>query len=207
MNMQATVAPAAVRGSQALSRLLEYGDVHRILDVGSGAGEQAAIMRAAGRDVVTVSLESPADYVGDYQTADFPGSFDAVWVSHVLEHQPNVNMFLRTCFSDLRDDGVLAVTVPPMKDEIVGGHLTVWNAGLLLYNLILAGFDCRNARVSAPYSSGPGYPPYNISVIVRKRRADLPMLRCDAGDIERLAEFFPCPARQGFDGRLPEINW
>lgn len=208
MNMQTPATIAPVRGSEALARLIEYRDAQRILDVGSGTGEQAAIMRAAGRSVVTVSYEPPADHVCDYVgNSEIGGDFDAIWASHVLEHQPNVNLFLRQCFRDLRVDGVLAVTVPPMKQEVVGGHLTCWNAGILLYNLIIAGFDCRDARVSPLYSSGPGYPPYNISVIVRKREAPLPSLRFDSGDIERLAEFFPCPVAQGFDGRLGGISW
>ena len=102
---------------------------------------------------------------------------------------------------------LLAITVPPWKPQIVGGHMTAWNAGLLLYNLVVAGFDCSEARVSSVYASGPGYPPYNISVMVRKKAAHLPALRMDAGDIERLATFFPMPVAQGFSGELPAINW
>lgn len=208
MNAQTGLTAISVRGSEALARLMAYRDVHRVLDVGSGSGDHARIMRAAGMQVVTVSYESPADHVCDYVgNREIGGGFDAIWASHVLEHQPNVGAFLRQCFRDLRDDGVLAVTVPPAKPEIVGGHLTTWNAGLLLYNLIVAGFDCREASVSGCYSSGPGYQPYNISVIVRKRPAVLPQLRFDNGDIERLAQFFPCPVQQGFDGRLSEIRW
>jgi SAM-dependent methyltransferase len=208
MNAHISAPMMSVRGSEALARLLQYRDVHRALDIGSGAGDHAKIMRSAGRQVITVSLEAPADHVCNYiGNREIGGGFDAIWASHVLEHQPDVGAFLRQCFRDLRSDGVLAVTVPPAKPEIVGGHLTTWNAGLLLYNLILAGFDCREARVSPVYSSGPGYPPYNISVIVRKRAAELPTLRMDAGDIERLRAFFPMPARQGFDGRLEAINW
>lgn len=206
MNAHSTFA---VRGSEALSRLmLDYVDVHRVLDIGSGTGEHASILRGAGKTVVTVSYEPPADHVCDYVgNREIGGGFDAIWASHVLEHQPNVGAFLRQCFRDLRDEGVIAITVPPAKPEIVGGHLTTWNAGLLLYNMILAGFDCREARVSNCYSSGPGYPPYNISVIVRKRQANLPALRFDQGDIERLAGFFPCPVSQGFDGRLSALKW
>lgn len=209
VHVRTPIDVGSVRGSQALSRFLGYDDISRVLDIGSGAGEHARIMRGAGRNVVTISLEAPADIVEDYCIGrpDRAGNFDGIWASHVLEHQPNVGRFLRLCFRDLRDDGVLAVTVPPAKHGLVGGHLTTWNAGLLVYNLIVAGFDCRDARVSEVYSSGPGYPPYNISVIVRKRAAVLPALRMDAGDIQRLAAFFPCPVSQGVDGRFPAIGW
>jgi len=32
-------------------------------------------------------------------------------------------------------------------------------------------------------------------------------LNCDAGDIERLAKFFPVPVRQNCDGRDCIANW
>lgn len=203
------VRVGACRGSEALARLLGCPDTYRVLDIGSGSGEQAAIMRAAGRDVWTVDIAGPADHVGDFMAwAGGPTGFDAVWACHVLEHQPNPGAFLQACRRRLRPGGLLAVTVPPLKDEIVGGHVTLWNAGLLLYHLILAGFDCRAARVGT-YASGPGFPPYNISVLVRRpvEPIALPALRMDRGDIETLAPFFPIPVAHGFDGRLPDIAW
>lgn len=198
-----------VRGSEALIRLMGYDDVRRVLDIGSGAGEHAAFMRRADREVFTVDLQPPADLVGDFMDwrAGMFG-FDAVWCCHVLEHQIDVGAFLAACLRRLRPGGVMAVTVPPMKHEIVGGHVSLWNAGLLLYRLVLAGFDCREARVGT-YASGPGYPPYNVSVIVRKplEPIRLPELRMDRGDIEALAHFFPVPVAQGFDGRLGDVRW
>lgn len=190
-----------MRGQQALDRLLsDYPDVRTILDIGSGSGHHAKLMREAGKSVTTNSLIEPADHVGNYLNQRFSDPFDAIWASHVLEHQPNVGDFLRKCFSDLRDEGVLAITVPPAKHAVVGGHLTIWNAGLLLYNLIVSGFDCHKARVSGIYG-------YNISVIVCKHAANLPSLNYDQGDIERLCRFFPIPVQQGFDGRLQPTNW
>jgi SAM-dependent methyltransferase len=202
-------APITAFGSEPLVRLMEYDDVKRVLDIGSGAGTQARILRESGREVTTVSIIPPADFVGDYLSLMIPGDpWDAIWASHVLEHQPNPGLFLRHCHKDLRDGGVLVITVPPAKHNIVGGHLSLWNAGLLLYHLIVAGFDCRAARVSGCYVGGhDDGVPYNLSVIVRKVNAVLPPLVCDNGDIERLAQFFPLPARQDFDGRLAPINW
>lgn len=181
----------------ALNACLGLG-ARTALDIGSGDGWHAARLRSAGVSVTTISLQAGADIVGDYLKADC-GRHDLVWASHVLEHQPNPGLFLRKCFSDLNDGGWLCVTVPPMKGEIVGGHVTLWNAGLLLYNLILAGFDCREARVKT-YG-------YNITVLVQKREAKLPVLAMDFGDIEALSEFFPLPVRNGFDGNIEELNW
>ena len=182
----------------AFDKLMRLSDIVTILDIGSGGGQHAKRMRAAGKKVTTISLTPPADYIGDY--LDFPDSrFDAIWASHVLEHQPNVGRFLEKCFADLRDDGVFAVTVPPLKHAVVGGHLNLFNAGTLVYNLIVAGFDCSKASV--------GTYGYNISVIVRKKKAELPKLAFDSGDINKLSDFFPKPVGEGFDGQHFTVNW
>lgn len=185
---------------EAIKKVLTL-DFTTVLDIGSGGGDHADRFRNEGKQVTTIDLRSKkADYQADYLKFKVKlKPFDCVWASHVLEHQPNPNQFLKKCFSDLKDGGILAVTVPPLKHEIVGGHVTLWNAGLLLYHLILAGFDCRDAMVKA-YG-------YNISVIVRKVKADLPELMMDCGDIEKLKEFFPFNAYHGFEGRISEVNW
>jgi SAM-dependent methyltransferase len=193
---------------QALVRLVrDYQDVKTILDVGSGAGHHADLLRREGKEVTTINLSPPADYVGDFLRFKREVGWDAIWASHVLEHQPNVGMFLKHAFNLLRDDGVFAVTVPPMKHAVVGGHLAMFNAGILVYNLIIAGFDCARARVSPLYPNVPGEWPYNISVIVRKKEAKLPQLDMDAGDIEKLAAFFPFPVHQDFNGRDVQNGW
>ena len=172
---------------KAVNYLWEFNSV---LDIGSGNGVHATHFRDLNKHVTTVSLEPPADYVGDYLGLEF-GQHDLVWASHVLEHQPNVNLFLKKCFTDC--GRYFCVTVPPLKHQIVGGHVSLWNGGLLLYNLVLAGWDCSKAKV---ISDG-----YNLSVLVEKRQAALPQLSMDHGDIGRLAKFFPVPVDEGFDGR------
>ena len=187
-----------MRANQCLDRFLQYSDIKTVLDIGSGDGEHAKLMTANGKKVTTISLIEPADIIGDYVELAVE-KVDGIWLSHVLEHTLNPQIFLQKCFHDLRENGVLAVTVPPLKHNVVGGHVNLFNAGILLYRLILAGFNCKNARVG---SYG-----YNISVLVRKQFASLPILNMDHGDIEKLQEFFPIDVRQGFDGRLLNINW
>lgn len=188
-----------MRGHEALERLLRLDGVATVLDIGSGTGEHAEAMRAAGKTVTTISMQPPADVVGDFLKVEVPGEYDAIWASHVLEHQTSPGAFLRKCKENLKPGGWLAVTVPPLKHEIVGGHVGLWNAGLLLYQLILAGFDCRNAKV--------GTYGYNISVIVQNSDIVLPALAHDEGDVAKLSGFFPVPVSEPFDGRIPDVNW
>ena len=179
---------------------LKTMDFNTVLDIGSGDGTHAEAFRILGKDVTTISMIEPADHVGDYSRMYFNNTFDCIWASHVLEHQLNINNFLYSCYCDLKDGGILAVTVPPYKPNIVGGHLTLWNAGLLLYNLILAGFDCSEAMVKT-YG-------YNITVIVRKKAGHSHAQLCyDKGDIEKLAHLFPMEVEQGFNGNIDEVNW
>lgn len=184
-------------GNQALDRFLSYKP-ELVLDIGSGPLWHAGIMRAAGLTVKTLDMNHEADIQCDYLTRHFnPGAFDGIWCCHVLEHQRNPGQWFDKMYYDLREGGMLAVTVPPAKDEIVGGHVSVWNEGLLLYHLILAGFDCSQARVGR-YS-------YNISVIVQKRTVSLPVLKSDYGDIEALSDYFPVEAFHGCT--IESVNW
>lgn len=192
-----------ILAKEALELLISKYQFKTVLDIGSGPGYHAEIFRKHGKEVVTIDLNSeygvkPA-ILANYINYKFAEPFDLIWCSHVLEHQLNVNLFLRKIWKDLHLNGIFAITVPPMKPEIVGGHVTIWNAGLLLYNLILAGFDCSNCMVKK-YE-------YNISVIGRKKYAKLPKLRMDLGDIEKLAPFFPLPVEQDFNGNIIELNW
>jgi SAM-dependent methyltransferase len=182
--------------------LVKTLDFTTVLDVGSGGGEHAEGFKEAGKIVTTISLADGADIKANYMTHQFDNQFDCIWASHVMEHQLNVGNFINKMEHDLKDNGILAVTVPPLKHNIVGGHLTLWNAGLVLYNLVINGWDCSEAMVKT-YG-------YNISVIVRKKMIDLPdNLHYDSGDIEKLAQFFPkqIGAKQRFDGRIDECNW
>lgn len=187
----------SINAKEALEacRSLEFSTV---LDVGAGDGVHAAFFREMGKDVKTCDLKD-ADYVGKYTSLSMPQKFDLIWCSHTLEHQPNVLSFLTKVRMDLKEGGYFVVTVPPLKHDIVGGHVSLWNAGLLLYNLVLAGFDCSKAKVK---THG-----YNISVIVQYKPIELPELKMDFGDIEVLSEFFPFDAKNGFNGNIEELNW
>ena len=192
----------------ALERVIEMSS-GTLLDVGSGPGEHALRFAEAGIDVTAIDIvdNCPAhDRINfiqsNWDSQGFVGTFDIVWCSHVLEHQLNVNDFLLWLKDSLKDDGILAITVPPMKHEIVSGHYTVWNAGLLVYNLVMAGFDCKEAQI---LSYG-----YNISVIVMKKEIHLPELKYHYGDISNMKEFFPKHTvfvGDTFFGDIQQTNW
>jgi SAM-dependent methyltransferase len=209
--------PTAQFAYVALEQLVAHEKFHTVLDIGCGAGEHAAYLLEHGKRVTAVDLGGSPYFaqrdrriqvaLGDFISMQFSEPFDCVWASHVLEHQPNVHDFLTRVHQALRPDGVLAITVPPLKHEIVGGHLSLWNAGLLLYHLVIAGFDCREARI-LKYG-------YNISVVLRKRTIQLPAdLAYDAGDIRKLRPYLPASLTfrsyevdDAFDGDIQTLNW
>ena len=199
----------ALLATQTYETALRNCDFETVLDVGSGAGKHADIFEQNGKHVTTIDFglsvyydqrgSHRTDIVGDYYQYEFERQFDLVWASHVLEHQPNPNLFLKKIHRDVKEGGWVAITVPPLKHQIVGGHLTLWNAGLLLYQLVFAGFNCKHAWIKK-YG-------YNVSVIVRKESIELPELHYDSGDIDRLADYFPDGLGERFNGNLAELNW
>jgi len=188
---------------ECISKLVNDFEFKSVLDIGCGRhGNHKAAFKSCRKDVTSIDYVhgKHADIVGDYSDHEFDKKFDCIWCSHVLEHQLSPNEFLKKIHRDLTDDGVLAITVPPLKHEIVGGHVSLWNAGLLLMHLILAGFDCSLARVKK-YG-------YNISVIVRKRPVDLSGLKFGNEDIQILKRYLPVGVTpHGFNGDIHEINW
>jgi SAM-dependent methyltransferase len=197
-------------GGFAMQTLLDHCPFETVLDVGCGSGAHAEVFARSGKHVTCIDYGRSKYFadnpdiaeviIGDFNTYPFDRSFDCVWASHILEHQPNVNLFLRRLIEVARDGGWIAITVPPAKHQIVGGHLTLWNAGLLLYNLVVAGLDCRDAMICR-YG-------YNISVIVPRRRIiPAPELVYDSGDVDRLAPFLPAGCGEGFHGDIWALNW
>ena len=175
----------------------------KVLDIGCGPYQtHARCIREAGIKVDTVDIKYPATFRLDYNQLALATVYDGIWCSHILEHQHNAQQFLRKVHSDLKEGGVLAITVPPVKSQIVGGHVSLWNSGLLLYNLVLAGFDTSNASVKQ-YG-------YNNSVVLVKKTIQIGQL-CHCGeDFKQLRLFFPdLPSwtDKGFCGEISNWNW
>lgn len=192
-----------------MQKLLPDFEVQTILYIGSGEGVHAQIFQDQGKTVTVIEYGNSIYFqkakdthrviVEDFNQWKTQDKFECVWASHILKHQPNPNQFLKNIYNILDVNGVLAITIPPMKVQSVGGHLTLWNLGMLFYNLILAGFDCRNA-------CGRRYD-YNVSLILRKTPFTMLEIAYDSGDIELLAPFFPYEVREGYYSDITSVNW
>lgn len=202
------------RGWYAFHKLLAEYEFETVLDVGAGDGIHARVFAEAGKWVAAIDQKERPGDLADVRRVQWcagswngrlrrqvDGAADVVWACHVLEHAHNVSAFLAQFRRIVKPGGVLAVTVPPAKQQLVGGHLTLWTPGLLLYNLALAGFACADARL---IQRG-----YDISCIVRPSEVPLPELAHDSGDVTRLAESGHLPKwfEDGMDGEVSDINW
>ena len=202
-----------VLSGHALQKLIKDYNFQTVIDIGSGAGDHAKILHKYQKKVTALDFGTSiyAQKKGnnydeiEHIEVDFfaykpSHKFDCVWASHVLEHQGNPGMFINRCTQLVKENGILAITVPPMEQRVLGGHLTNWNAGLLIYNLVLNGIDCSECSIM---SYG-----YNISVIVSNRKRPSVDLTYDNGDITRLLQYFPeCIKTEPFDGRIRNWNW
>lgn len=202
---------------EAIYKVLSSCKFKTVLDIGCGDGRHSNIFLEHMKDVTAIDygrsiyFKKNANNIhvihADFNTYKFTQKFDLIWASHILEHQLNVHDFLSKVYNLINENGWLAITVPPAKETIVGGHVTIWNAGLLLYNLVLAGFDCSKAKIKK-YG-------YNISIIVQKKqKIDLSNLEFDAGDIKKIQKYLPrdivytsTGVDTPFDGNIFELNW
>ncbi len=194
-----------MRGDEGIKKLLEHFEFETVVDVGCGGHfDQSKAFLSGGKTVTAVDpydsgIEIPQEITFiNSKVEDLNGpeyQYDVVWCCHCLEHQNNAIEFLQKLKHVMKPDSLVAITVPPLKHNIVNGHVTLWNGGLLLYNLVLAGFNCRNAMVRK-YG-------YNITVIIKRED-----IQPDTIHIKDLAHWLPDGYNyQGFDGDIEELNW
>lgn len=203
-------------GQLAMEKMVHDYNFDTILDLGCGDGYASEFFTQHGKQVTANDYGKSINFkdtmakeviIGDFNKIDFGKQFEAIWCAHCLEHQLNVQLFLERICGLLCEGGVLALTVPPMKNTIVGGHVSIWNAGLILYRLILAGFDCSEASICR-YG-------YNISVIVKKKEIYvLDKINYDKGDIRILEPYWPKEIKMrhkefddAFYGWIKRLNW
>jgi hypothetical protein len=189
-------------GFDGLKKIMTLVDKkHSILDIASGDNVHTNYLKNQGfQNITTIDINNNASIKAFYEDHNFDNQFSCIWACMILEHALNPQNFLCKIKDDVKNGGYVAITVPPLKHEIVGGHVNLFNAGMLLYRMVLAGFDCSKAMVK---SYG-----YNITVIVKvKKIKKLPKLYYDKGDIEFLSKYFPFDAEQNFNGQIDSLNW
>jgi len=180
-----------------------------VLDIGSGRGHHSMAFlsggakRVVGADPMFRCLDHDNyEHKQDpYEELDLGDEqFDVVWCSHVLEHIPNVQHFLSHLHKWLKPDGYLAISVPTDRQQRLHvGHLTLWTPAHLVYNLICAGWDCKDAI----WYTG------NISIglmVQKKDLIDLSWRTSLPSEVTALNEFTPKVVSHN-DGAWWGNNW
>jgi|GEM_PF-3357352 len=183
----------------AFLKLVKNFKISSIIDVGCGQGHELHLFKKLFPSAVGITLEvgSPEawpradykpDFFGDYMDYVVEKPVDAIWCSHVLEHVNNVGLFLDKIHNDLKEGGVLAITVPyddwnQPQDWICNGHYTRYHVPHLLFALINSGFDCRENIVYRVYNG-------QLSVLIKKKSIDTSNMT--KFDLSRVAhKYFP----------------
>jgi 2-polyprenyl-3-methyl-5-hydroxy-6-metoxy-1,4-benzoquinol methylase len=168
----------APRREYALRELLytPYRPAGALLEIGCGNGRQLERFRQAGWDVTGLDFDEGAVrtaralglevHQGDLFSQSFEGGrFDAIVMSHVIEHVPQPAALLRECWRILKPGGVMIVVTPNAKalgHRVYGRHwlgldpprhLAVYSADGLRQLVTTAGLQVttlRTAWVVAP---------------------------------------------------------
>lgn len=187
-----------------IDRLLEKG-VGSVLVIGVHTGREVQRFLDAGVDVTGIDI-LPRYRNGyhhirarfeDYEL--FEKRYDAVVSSHTLEHMEDVGAVLRKLQTVLRPDGWLGLVVPGYPQELFHvGHYTLWTPALLIYNLVAAGWDCRDASY---YTSAERK---HVGVLVQNRpfTVDPAQKGWDVFDAQQ--ERFPVRFTHGMNAWLPD---
>jgi SAM-dependent methyltransferase len=212
---------------QDVMLLLECAPLDRIstvLDIGVGKGQLSEWFAKRGKHVTATGLALDS-YDSDFgnlrtrygveiieSTAECmpfeDDCFDAVLMSHILEHVPNVGLALQEVRRVLKPGGYLLLFVPPHENLVVAGHISVgWSVGQMIYVLLVNGFDVRRGHF-IEYG-------YNVCGFVPNNPVALPPLRSDRGDLYLLnrSALLPVPIQPSnpladhFSNQVRAVNW
>lgn len=178
-----------------------------LIDVGSGGDNHKRFFQKFCDNVYTNDFDETLEgqnYPGDFMQIEFDRKFQVVYASNVLEHSRNVGLFIEKLFAICEDDGWVSIMVPrPHLNRLLSGHITTWTTSTLIYNIVMCGFDCSNAKVCNGV--------YEKSVLVQKRPIkndpDFVYRSGVVDDVGKLAKFFPWPVSHKGAGILPSVHW
>ncbi len=158
-----------------MARFLPFQKGGRLLDVGSGSGEFLALMRALGWEVEGIEPDARAIAQsakaglsvrkGGIEDAELEvNSYDAITLSHVIEHLLDPRAALERCVAALRPGGILVSLSPnPMgtNARLLQG---IWRGlepprhlilpSLLGYRAILEGLPVTTKLLTSPMHMG-----------------------------------------------------
>jgi SAM-dependent methyltransferase len=174
--------------------LLKTRKFDSILDIGCGRLPYKPQFK--NTEYVGIDLFKKVDdeciTIADFREHDFGRKFDCVFSSHVIEHIPDTEAFLRRVKHYVKDGGTMCILFPKPKPEVVGGHVHIFNPGILLYNLTRIGIDCSDWDVVERS--------YTYGIMGTCKKVPEKDLVYGSGDIEMLSDQFPFNARQNFHG-------
>lgn len=197
--------------------------IQSVLDIGAGEGQISIWFSEKGKNVVATGLAIDSYDIDkeefrkrnidiiecDVENMPFENeSFDAVVLSHVLEHCLNTGIVLQEIKRVLKKGGFLFVFVPPYSNHCIPGHINNgWNLGQLIYVLLLNGYNVKDGKF-IHYG-------YNVCAFVQSSDLKLPKLRMDGGDINLLYRngLFPKELvfydhnMEEYKGDIQSINW
>lgn len=138
----------------------------RVLDIGCGSGDYLLLMQRLGWKVTGLDFDPAAVaacqskglevFQGTLEEADLAeNSFDAITLSHVIEHVPDPLSTLKACFRLLKPGGEIYLETPNIDSAghanfrenwrglEVPRHLTIFTPSSLAYTCQQAGFSVR----------------------------------------------------------------
>lgn len=170
-----------------LQQMLPARAVRRVYDIGAGGGvflktfldHATGRWEACGVEPTRAYAELAARRLGVevlagmYESGLFPGQFDLITIIKVLEHAPDPIAFLTDVRRDLRDDGVVYIEVPGVRevgslpedhDQLTYTHLYFYSVKSVTYILERAGFEVVTLE-EIRQAEGD----YDLVILARKR--------------------------------------
>ena len=166
-------------------------DVGNVIDCAVGKGKHATAFLSKGMRVTGIDLTpskiSHRNYHHIQQPFEEldPVKVDLVWSCHTLEHVKNVGIMLTKFREWLKPGGWLAISVPSAgQHRFHVGHLSLWTPAHLMYNLVVNGWDCKDAKWYTEYCS--------VSVLLQKTdNIDLKIRTAMPDEIQWLSRYMP----------------
>lgn len=143
-------------------------------------------------DVLYKDFKYVKSNFNDYESDE---KFDLLYTSHTIEHNPDTETFLKNFFKHGKDGGLFCIIWPPPKPQVVGGHVHIFNLGIMLYNIIRTGIDCSKVKL---IKVG-----YNLCIVGEYSYFKLQQLTYNRFEIDMLKNYFPFKAYQAFNGDTP----